>query len=83
MSATISPVAHTLWTPPHRRLFDFLSDVVWLAIEAVQRWAQRRLETRRAIAQQQVLAYLDDRMRRDLGLGERSVAARSRDFDWG
>jgi hypothetical protein len=68
-TATSCPRPLSLWTPPHLRLADAVSDLFWRLHDAWRAAAQRRREQAGA----ELLDELDDRLRRDLGLGERAA----------
>jgi hypothetical protein len=68
-AATCFTPTLTLWTPPHRRVAAALADTFWRLHDAWRAAAQRRRE----LAEAEMLDELDDRLRRDLGLGERAA----------
>jgi hypothetical protein len=74
-TANCCPPSLTLWTPPHRRIAATLSDTFWRLHDAWRAAARRRREW----AEADMLDELDDRLRRDLGLGERAAPAL---IDW-
>jgi hypothetical protein len=74
-AADCCPTTLTLWTPPHRRVAAALADTFWRLYDAWRVAAQRRRER----AEAEMLDELDDRLRRDLGLGERAAPAL---IDW-